>query len=52
MEVLSKTLTIKKNEVNFQEIENYLKKIKLKPLRWAVTKINKNSYLIDYSYKK
>jgi len=52
MEILSDELIIKKDEVNFLEIEDYLKEKGIHPLRWAVTQTDEESYLINYSYKK
>jgi len=52
MEILSEELIVKKDEVDFLDLEDYLKEKGINPLRWAVTQTDKESYLINYSYKK
>ena len=51
MKVLSTDLKVNKNELDVLNIESFLNKKGITPLRWAITDISKNDYTISYSYK-
>lgn len=48
MQILSKVIKIKNNNnPSVEYIENELKKQKINPIRWAVTSVDENSYIVS-----
>ena len=53
MQIISELINISNNGNPSDEyIENELKKMGIKPLRWAIVKISKDSFTINCAYDK